>query len=85
MYDAESGRWFGVDPLLEMYYGVSPYVYCGNNPLKYVDPDGHRFDDYFSFLGKYLGSDGKPTSYVCVTSEEECKNFYRRRKNNFSG
>ena len=71
MYDAESGRWFGVDPLSEKYYGISPYAYCGNNPLKYVDPDGRRFDDYFSFLGKYLGSDGKPTSYVRVTSEEE--------------
>ena len=71
MYDAESGHWFGVDPLLEKYYGLSPYVYCANNPLKYVDPDGRRFDDYFSFLGKYLGSDGKPTSYVRVTSEEE--------------
>ena len=71
MYDAESGRWFRVDPLSEKYYGISPYAYCGNNPLKYVDPDGRRFDDYFSFLGKYLGSDGKPTSYVRVTSEEE--------------
>ena len=40
MYDAESGRWFGVDPLLEKYYGVSPYAYCGNNPLIYTDPDG---------------------------------------------
>ena len=40
MYDAESGRWFGVDPLLEKYYGVSPYVYCANNPLIYTDPDG---------------------------------------------
>ena len=71
MYDAESGRWFGVDPLSEKYYGISPYAYCGNNPLTYVDPDGRRFDDYFSFLGKYLGSGGKPTSYVRVTSEEE--------------
>ena len=71
MYDQSLGRWFTTDPLSEKYYGLSPYVYCGNNPLKYVDSDGRRFDDYFSFLGKYLGSDGKPTSYVRVTSGEE--------------
>jgi RHS repeat-associated protein len=29
-----------VDPLCEKYYSVSPYVYCLNNPVKFVDPDG---------------------------------------------
>ncbi|MDR2409490.1 MAG: hypothetical protein LBE13_15455 [Bacteroidales bacterium] len=28
------------DPLSEKYYSVSPYVYCVNNPLIFVDPDG---------------------------------------------
>jgi RHS repeat-associated protein len=28
------------DPLAEKYYSWSPYLYCFNNPLKYVDPDG---------------------------------------------
>ena len=40
MYDQSLGRWFTTDPLSEKYYGLSPYVYCGNNPLRYVDPDG---------------------------------------------
>ena len=39
-YDPAIGRWPCVDPLAEKYPGVSPYVYCLNNPLIYVDPDG---------------------------------------------
>ena len=45
-----TGRWqysiipsfTSLDPLCEKYYSVSPYVYCLNNPLKYVDPDGKQ-------------------------------------------
>lgn len=35
-----AGRFTSVDPMAERYYAMSPYVYCMNNPLKYVDPDG---------------------------------------------
>lgn len=28
------------DPLFEKYPSISPYAYCANNPVKYVDPDG---------------------------------------------
>ena len=40
MYDNKTGRWTAVDPLAEDYYHVSPYAYCLNNPVKFVDPDG---------------------------------------------
>ena len=33
-------RFTSIDPLCEKYYSISPYVYCLNNPIKYVDPDG---------------------------------------------
>ena len=39
-YDPILARWDRVDPLAEKYYGISPYAYCANNPVKYVDPDG---------------------------------------------
>ncbi len=41
-YDTELGRWFAVDPALQL---VSPYGYCMNNPVCCVDPDGE-----FAFL-----------------------------------
>ncbi|MBR6179727.1 MAG: RHS repeat-associated core domain-containing protein [Prevotella sp.] len=40
LYNPILGRWDRMDPLCEKYYNVSPYAYCGNNPVRYIDPDG---------------------------------------------
>jgi len=36
----KEGRFFAIDPLWEKYRAWSPYHYCFNNPLRYVDPSG---------------------------------------------
>ena len=41
-YDPTIARWNGVDELAEKYTSVSPYVYCLNNPVRYIDPDGKK-------------------------------------------
>lgn len=46
-YNPVTARWDRMDPLCEKYYSVSPYVYCMNNPLKFIDPDGNDPGSFF--------------------------------------
>ena len=39
-YNPVTGRWDRMDPLCEKYYSTSPYAYCLNNPVRFIDPDG---------------------------------------------
>ena len=41
MYYPALCRFMTMDPLCEKYYSISPYAYCNNNPVNYVDPSGH--------------------------------------------
>ena len=38
--DTAAGRFTAIDPLCEKYFALSPYVFCANNPVNYIDPDG---------------------------------------------
>ena len=44
-YDPKTSVWQSVDPLTEKYPSLSPYAYCADNPIKFVDIDGRWFDD----------------------------------------
>lgn len=58
-YDAALGRFTTVDLLAEKYYGVSPYAYCGNNPVRYIDPTGMFISPIYDKEGKLLGTDAE--------------------------
>ena len=49
-YNPVTARWDRVDPLSEKYYDVSPYAYCGNNPVIRIDKDGRFWDTIFDVV-----------------------------------
>jgi len=41
-YNSDLSIWLSVDPMSDKYPSLSPYVYCADNPVKLVDPDGEE-------------------------------------------
>jgi RHS repeat-associated protein len=39
-YDSDMSVWLSVDPMSDKYPGLSPYIYCLNNPVKLIDQNG---------------------------------------------
>ena len=40
LYDPAAAFWTSPDPLCEKYYNISPYAFCNDNPVTFIDPDG---------------------------------------------
>ena len=47
-YDARIGRWLSLDPLQSSYPDLSPYNFCNNSPIIFVDPDGQKINWFMS-------------------------------------
>lgn len=56
------------DPLFEKYFWMSPYAYCANNPVKYVDPSGMMDDEW------EINSSGYVVNHIKTTEHDA---FYR--------
>jgi hypothetical protein len=72
MYDPAMARFTTQDPMAEKYYSVSPYAYCNNNPVNYIDPTGMWIEDEEGFH---------------TSSEDEIQRFvqqHRERQEKFS-
>ena len=47
-YSSDLSIWLSVDPMSDKYPSLSPYVYCANNPVKLVDPNGEEWENELS-------------------------------------
>ena len=55
MYDPFTARWTAVDPMAPSHLGITPFLYCFGNPIKYFDPKG--LDGYSGSNGEYVWFD----------------------------
>lgn len=56
--DPPTGRFTTMDPMMEKYYSVSPYAYCANNPINFIDPTGREirlWTTYYKGTKRYRG------------------------------
>ena len=75
-HDTLFPRFTTVDPLAEKDPGTSPYAYCGNNPLRFIDPSGESTQVVQNKDGSYTIksvniNDSDLGVYVVGTEDEE--------------
>jgi RHS repeat-associated protein len=76
-YNPVTARWDRMDPLCEKYYSISPYAYCGGDPVNAVDPDGKEGV-------KYVDEDGnkhiEANVVVLLKKHKEIKESFSEKK-----
>ena len=55
LYDPAAAFWTSPDPLCEKYYNISPYAFCNNNPVTFIDPDGRFIDTAWDAANVTMG------------------------------
>jgi RHS repeat-associated protein len=73
-------RFVSVDPLKDKYPNISPYAYCANNPIKYIDPFGESFE-----ITETTNEDGKKVVNINFTAYLENKSSMKMSEKEMQG
>ena len=85
LYDSQArfqsltGTFLSIDPMAEKYYNTTPYAYCANNPVNFVDPEGRDIweVDNEGRIVSYKHSTESDTFYI--VDKEDNGNIIRRK------
>ena len=77
-YTSDLSIWLAMDPMVDKYPSLSPYVYCANNPMTLVDPNGDEIGDFFDLKGRYLGTDGHEDRNVFIVTNIRDQRIIKR-------
>ena len=69
-YSSDLSIWLSVDPQSDKYASLSPYVYCADNPVKLVDPNGEKF----RLIGRKTNIAFR--NYLLSYKGVDCENIY---------
>ena len=72
-YNPALRRWMTPDPLSEKYYGISPYAFCNNNPVNFVDPDGKAWY-YNGETGEFVAHFEDDDDHIYMLTKEQINN-----------
>ena len=81
-YSSDLSIWLSVDPMSDKYASLSPYVYCADNPVRLVDPDGEEIGDFYDQWGRKIGSDGHADDIVFIVSDQNSQNQIKENRRN---
>ena len=55
-YNSTYSIWMSIDPMSDKYPSISPYAYCGDNPVKLVDQDGKEVNPVYDCEGNFIAN-----------------------------
>ena len=68
-YDPRVSIWLSVDPLAQKAPNENSYIYCSDNPIKFIDPDGKFKTKFGAWLHKTFNGGGSDTRQNSKTKE----------------
>lgn len=80
-YSSDLSIWLSVDPMSDKYPSLSPYVYCADNPVRCVDPDGEEFSEHIDKYGNLIAHYDDGDNGVYLHRNETTKSDIDHQRN----